>query len=569
MSAQNLKTIQNWMKENNVEAFFVPHADMFHGEYVAPHDDKLAWVSGFNGSAGCAIITLNDSYLFVDGRYTLQAKIQSPNFKLFNYSPDTISSFLQSNLKGKTLSYDPWLLSVLEINHLQKNAQLIALDKNPIDLFWTDRPAKPQENAYEYDTKYAGETREEKLQKLRTLMAQNSEEAWFIGDSELVCWLMNIRAQDLEYCPILQCMALITENEVTIFADINKISETLKTKANFNLVALENMAEFIKNQNITITSDPKNTPSVLDCPKKFNFKDNPLYKIRSQKNLVQQNGMRTAHVKDAIAVMEFWRWLEQQKGITEIEAQEYLTSCRQKQDLFSCESFPTISAFKEHGAIVHYRSSPNTNSILDNGLYLCDSGGHYLDGTTDITRVYSIGNAPSEKQKRDYTLVLKGHIALASIHFPKGTFGSQLDILARQNLWRNGTDYAHGTGHGVGNFLNVHEWPGGPYNKGNLVNLEEGMVVSNEPGVYITGEYGIRIENVQMVVTSDINENFYMFETLTLVPYEHNLIQKDLLNLDEINWIKKYYEKIWEKISPLMDNQARDWLKEKLLLSRS
>lgn len=567
MQKSNLKKLQKWMTENNVSAFFVPHGDMFHGEYVAPHDDKLAWVSGFDGSAGCAIITTDDAFLFVDGRYKLQAAIQSKEFKIRNYSQADLNKFINEELKSKEISYDPWLVSFEELNNFKKQIKMVALKNNPVDLFWNSRVIPTPKQAYDFELKYAGQTREEKLRIFREKMKKNNEQAWFIGDSEIVCWLMNLRGEDLNNSPILQSMAFITTDSVNIFCNKSKITNELQKLAIFKAYDINELADFINNQKVSICADTKYTPSaIINENTQFVWKENPCYLMRAQKNIIQQNGMRNAHIRDAVAVLKFWKWLEQQNGITEIQAQEFLYKCRAEQDLFKCESFSTISAFGGHGAIVHYRSTQETNTTLDNGLYLCDSGGHYLDGTTDITRVYAIGTAPTQKQKQHYTLVLKGHIALAKIHFPKGTFGSQLDALARQYLWQEGLDYGHGTGHGVGNFLNVHEWPGGAYNKGNNIKFELGMVVSNEPGVYIENEYGIRIENLQMVTQSNINQDFYMFETLTFVPYDINLIDINLLSRSEINWIKAYYQKIKSTLTPLLEEPEINWLSTKLVI---
>lgn len=285
--------------------------------------------------------------------------------------------------------------------------------------------------------------------------------------------------------------------------------------------------------------------------------------MRAKKNEIQQQGMRNCHVRDALALLKFWQWLENQQNISEVTAQDYLYNCRAGQNLFICESFPTISSFNAHGAIVHYRSTHETDVKLTKGIYLLDSGGNYHDGTTDITRVFAYGTQPSEQQKYHYTMVLKGHIALASIQFPKGTYGSQLDVLARQYLWNEGLDYSHGTGHGVGSCLSVHEWPQRIFSKGSNITLEIGMVVSNEPGFYLEGEYGIRIENLQMVVPAN-KQGFYKFETLTMVPYDYQLIDFNLINSYELNWLKNYYEIIWEKLSPNLEETQKIWLKSKL-----
>lgn len=560
----NLKLLQKWMHAEKVSAFFVPRTDMFQGEYVALHDERLAWVSGFTGSAGFAIVTLDNAYLFVDGRYTLQAKSQSPEFIICDLTPDAINKVIKENINC-ALAYDPWLMSEFEISQWQKRINMLALDANPIDSLWHNRPKQLMNPAYDYKLEYAGESREEKLAKFRQHMQKHGENIWFIGDAEIVCWLLNLRGNDLVNTPSLQAMALISDRYVTIFCDVAKITAALKQTAGFNVLPLESMGDVLKAQKHSICADNKNTPVALLVGENIDFvwKTNPCYLMRAQKNHVQQQGMRECHVRDALALLKFWQWLETQTDISEVKAQEYLYECRAQQDLFVVESFPAISAFNAHGAIVHYRSTESTDVKLENGIYLLDSGGNYLDGTTDITRVFALGTTPTKVQKHNYTLVLKGHIALAAIQFPKGTLGSQLDVLTRQYLWNEGLDYSHGTGHGVGSFLSVHEWPQRIFSKGSNIQLELGMVVSNEPGFYLENQYGIRIENLQMVAPSD-KEGFYKFETLTMVPYDNNLIDFDLLNTSELEWLKNYYATIWQKLSPSLSADQQIWIKNKL-----
>jgi Xaa-Pro aminopeptidase len=558
----NLASLRNWMLNENVQAFLVPRTDMFFGEYVAPHNERLAWVSGFTGSAGFAIITIDKAYLFTDGRYTLQAHKQSPEFVICDFTSEAIAKITKEELTGSSLHYDAWLMSEFELEQWKKRINMIAVDKNPIDILWHDRPNESVSQAYDYNLEYAGESRAVKLAKLRAYMQKHDEHVWFISDPEIVCWLFNLRGSDLPNTPLLQAMALIDTNSVNIFCDTAKIKDDLSKQAGFKVLPLSDLEIVLKAQKLNICADSKNTAAVLvGAGINFVWKNNPCYLMRAQKNAIQQQGMRNCHVRDAAALLKFWHWLEEQQNTTEVKAQDYLYDCRANQDLFICESFPSISAFNANGAIVHYRSTPETDIQLTKGIYLLDSGGNYLDGTTDITRVFALGAQPSVQQKHYYTMVLKGHIALASIQFPKGTHGSQLDVLARQYLWNEGLDYSHGTGHGVSSCLSVHEWPQRIFSKGSNIPLEIGMVVSNEPGFYLEGEYGIRIENLQMVVPSEKN-GFYQFETLTMVPYDNNLIAFELLNSYELSWLKKYYATIWEKLSPNFDK--KDWLQKKL-----
>lgn len=553
---KNLEKLREWMSTQKVQALLVPHEDMFGGEYIAAHDERLAWVSSFTGSAGLAIITHNQAHLFVDGRYTLQAKSQAPDFIIHDFIHAAI------NTVCKTLSalhYDPWVISQKQLCDWKKRTTMCPLDLNPIDLLWTDRPKPIHKPAYNYPTKYAGVGFEEKLKIIHNDLDKHNAKAWFLSNPESICWLLNIRGSDLPYTPLLHCMALVEKENVTLFCEPSKIPSELATQLRLKVISFEETAGTLKALSAKILADKRTTPAALNIS--FDWQTDPCELPKAIKNSVEQQGMRDCHVRDAVAVIRFWIWLEQQQSVTEIQAQDYLETCRAKMNLHQGASFATISGFGPHGAIVHYQATPKTNIIIDKGLYLLDSGGQYLDGTTDITRTFCIGSATQE-QRTHYTLVLKGHITLASICFPQATTGVQLDSLARQFLWNCGLDYAHGTGHGVGSYLNVHEGPQG-INKIRNVVLEEGMVVSNEPGLYIEDQYGIRIENLQMVKKS-IHENFLCFESLTLVPYDDTLIDQSMLTLLEIHWLKSYYSDIWSKVSPDLDKEEQTWLKRKL-----
>lgn len=554
----NLEKLREWMRDKGVHALYVPREDMFGGEYVASHDERLAWVSGFTGSAGFAIITNNTAHLFVDGRYTLQAKTQSSGFQIHNLTQMAIDEVCRSLVSlHYDLYYDPWLMSAQQLQSWKNRVNLIALKSNPIDTLWSDRPTKIHHQAHDYPITYAGTTREEKRKLINNAV-------WFLSNAESVCWLLNIRGSDLPYVPVLHCMALIAKEKIILFCEPSKISMELKNLLDVKVVPFEQMADELKAVNAEIHADKRTTPAALQNEGiSFHWQSDPCELPKAKKNSTEQQGMSNCHKRDAAAIMRFWMWLEQQRNITEIDAQDYLETCRQKIDLHQGASFATISGFGAHGAIVHYRAEPKTNIAITSGMYLLDSGGQYLDGTTDITRTFSIG-IPTQEERIHYTLVLKGHIALANACFPIGTTGAQLDALARQHLWNYGLDYAHGTGHGVGSYLNVHEGPQG-ISKVRSTVLEPGMVVSNEPGLYLEGQYGIRIENLQMVQESSY-QGFLCFESLTLVPYDSSLIEKSLLTQQELEWLKDYYQAIWENVSPLMKDGEKDWLKGKLAL---
>ncbi|MCX7343127.1 MAG: aminopeptidase P family protein, partial [Proteobacteria bacterium] len=551
---------RTWMRQQDVEAIHVSRHDMFQGEYVAACDERLAWVSGFTGSAGFAIITLTAAHLFVDGRYTLQAEIQAKDFTIHSLIPreiDEVCSGLQ------TLHYDPWLVSMQQILSWQERLEMVPLHFNPIDFLWQDRPPAEINLAYDYSVVYAGVEREQKLVNLRQTMQRSGIKVWLISNPESVCWLLNLRGQDLPYVPVVHCMAMVTVNEVVLFCEPAKISQSLQQTIGVKVVSFSNILSVLKAENCIITACRASTPSaLLESDLSFEWNVDVCEINRAKKNISEQKGMQNCHKRDAVALLRFWQWFEKQNSITEIDAQDYLGTCRSAIEMYQGDSFATISGYGAHGAIVHYRATKETNIRIGEGLYLLDSGGQYLDGTTDITRVFCKG-VPTKEQRTHYTLVLKGHIALANVRFPVGTTGAQLDVLARQYLWGQGLDYAHGTGHGVGSFLNVHEGPQG-ISKANRAPLEPGMVVSNEPGLYITGQYGIRIENLQMVQNSAF-DGFLEFVPLTMVPYEAKLIDWSMLNAAELAWLQQYYQMIQEHVAPLLDADEKIWLEKKLI----
>lgn len=561
--AENLAYLRDWMHDNKKEALYIPRNNMFQDEYLASCDKMLSWVSGFTGSAGFAIVTLDGCHLFVDGRYTLQAKEQAKGFTIHPLTAGAIDEVCKTL---QFLHYDPWLISVNELEIWQERLEMVPLPINPIEFLWNYSIGELIEEAYDYPVIYAGLDHSQKLLWLRQTMQADGNKAWLLTNPESVCWLLNLRGQDLEHVPLLHCMALITMSEVTLFCHPAKISSKLQQLIDVTVTYLDNMCEVLGAKSCVLTVDKRSAPSVLLMQNlSFKWQEDVCELKKAQKNSTEQDGMINCHRRDAVALLRFWQWFEKQESITEIEAQDYLTSCREKIELYKSESFATISGYGAHGAIVHYRATPETNVKIGDGLYLLDSGGQYLDGTTDITRTFCKG-VPTKEQRTHYTLVLKGHIALASVRFPYGTIGAQLDALARQYLWGQGLDYAHGTGHGVGSFLNVHEGPQG-ISKLNKAVLEPGMVVSNEPGLYITGEYGIRIENLQMVQQSAF-EGYLEFTQLTMVPYYAALVDVTMLSDQEISWLEKYYQEIELVVAPLLNDHEQVWLKRKLVFGK-
>lgn len=533
------------MTQHKIDWVLVPREDEFLGEYVPPYNERLLWVSGFSGSAGIAIIGQTCAHLFVDGRYTLQAADEAKEFQIhslytmWDWIKATMapSSVIGLNLRLHTHSF---------VTKLKQHVQNIRhLDPHPIDQLWRDRPLRPQSVTVPHDIKYAGETIASKLSRVRAVMAQDAE-ALYVHDPHDVAWVLNIRGQDLPYTPITLCQALIWKNGgVNVFFDHTQISDDLRDHLGTDVQFYpESELEQVLLKLTCVQIDP--TASAYDrelVAGKERVQSSPIALMKAIKNAVEIEGMRKAHEWDGDALRKFRLWVFSQDptSITEIKASDQLEFFRRESPQCKGLSFASISGFGSNGAIVHYHSTEKTNRQFESqGLYLIDSGGQYLEGTTDITRVFAIGT-PTSEQRNAYTLVLKGHLRLAMAVFPKGTTGHQLDALARYDLWQHGLNYEHGTGHGVGSYLSVHEGPQGISPRMNATPLQPGMVVSNEPGYYQAGEYGIRIENL-MVVQESEHEGYLCFETLTKVPYEKSLIDIGLLTDVELNYLNFYHD---------------------------
>lgn len=514
-----------------IHGFWVPRGDRFKGEYIHAYDERLAYVSGFTGSAGVAIITRTQSALFIDGRYTLQAEKQS-SLPLLPFNKDSIAKFL-ANMPGP-IGFDPWLMT--QSTYQQWQSSLQALSANPIDNIW-QRPKPAVWDILDHPLQWAGISTQDKLAEHK--WAKN--EAFLICDPATLAWLCNIRAHVVPFTPVVPGWALVWRDDVYVWADANDTTKRLKIAPEKECFTfLQNLPE-----DTTVFFDPTQTPyAFVQTLKQTKPLANPYLIAKACKNVVEQKGMRDAHIRDGIAVTSFIKELKtdlKQRSITEKEAARMLLQQRQKQPHFRFPSFGTTSASGANGAIVHYHPDQSEDDIPLTGLYLVDSGGQYDDGTTDITRVIAI-DPPTKEQIRRYTQVLRGHIALARAIFPRGTTGQQLDVLARQYLWQTGLDYAHGTGHGVGSCLSVHEGPQNISTRSSDTPLQIGMVVSNEPGYYKTGEYGIRLENLMMVIESQYKD-FLCFETLTYVAFEEELIDRMQLTPEETMWLQDYQAK--------------------------
>ena len=581
-----LAELRNIMTEQNLTMVLVPHNDEQNNEYLPEDKERLAWLTGFTGSAGTALVTLGQAILFVDGRYTLQAAEQADTdhwtvASLIDSPPHT---WFQKNAAAEDLlGFDPWLHTAAQVKQLRKSAEhvgcsLVELAANPIDAIWHDQPATPLEPTRIHDFSYAGRLTRDKLQDMQVKLEENRADLCILTDPASVCWLFNIRGQDVAHTPITLAHAVLRNGkEPLLFIDQRKFD--METKAFLTQVASmqapAELADTVENlaAGANVMLDGTISPYALNSLVEgaggtiIDAKD-PVSLPRATKNEVELSGSRSAHKRDAAAMVTFLAWLDAQPAgtIDEITAAKKLEQFRTDlagdmplQDI----SFDTISGSGPNGAIVHYRVNEATNRLLQEGeLYLSDSGGQYDDGTTDITRTIAIG-APDAEQRRAFTLVLKGHIAIALARFPKGTRGVDIDALARMALWQHGMDYAHGTGHGVGSYLAVHEGPQNISKRG-IQEFLPGMIVSNEPGYYRSGEFGIRIENLVIVreeMPIDGGDQPMMgFETITLAPIDLRLIDVNMLTDDELHWLNAYHGWVKREISELVDPDVADWL---------
>lgn len=537
-----IQEFRKLLKTQNIDAYIIPNNDEFQNEYLPDSAKRLEWLTGFTGSAGTAIIAQNKAAFFTDGRYTIQAgqQVDKNIFEIYNIADKKPEQWLAENhIKA---GFDAWVLSLAQVRRYDpKTLQPISHSPNFVDLIWKDRPAPPQKPAKAHDIRYAGETSESKRKRIAEGL---NVDAALLTSPDSINWLLNIRGQDVAHTPLCLCYAALSKDgTVDLFIDKKKINfEMLKhLGADVKIHEFSLATKIGPNQRILI--DAAKIPYALYQTVKAGGADiiegtDPCTLPKALKNSIEIAGIKHAHQLDGQALTKFLKWLPGQNNLDEIAAAEKLEEFRRENSEYLEPSFDTISGFGSNGAIVHYRAVAESNKKFESGsLYLVDSGGQYEFGTTDVTRTVAIGE-PSKQMRHDYTLVLKGHIGIATAVFPRGTTGAQLDALARQHLWNEGKDYDHGTGHGVGYYLSVHEGPQGISKRYIDVALQPGMVVSNEPGYYKAGEYGIRIENLVLVVEKE--NNFLGFETLTKAPFDENLIEWEILSPKEEQWIKEY-----------------------------
>lgn len=577
-----LAALRREMDIFSMDGFIVPRSDEHQGEYVAPCSERLAWLTGFTGSAGLALVLKDHAAVFVDGRYTLQAEkeVDGDCFERCHMTDKPASSWLENHLsKGMVLSYDPWLHTGPSLHRLKQacekvGAKLAPAPHNFIDAIWTDRPEPPLHPITPHGIEFAGRNHEDKRAQLATQLDQDNQDAMILSLPDSIAWLFNIRGGDIPCTPVALGFAILYRDATAdLFMDHRKVDENVRLHLGDDIHILDPKALAQKLDELstkTVRIEGASTPlwiseRLKNAKADVVLGDDLCALPKACKNDVEVEGMRAAHRRDGVAMVRFLNWLSQQPAgndINELSVSQKLDGLRAEDDLFFDYSFPTISGAGENGAIVHYRVSEESSiSLPENGLYLVDSGGQYRDGTTDITRTVVRGVASAEMKDR-FTRVLKGHIALGSTRFPKGTNGSQLDVLARHALWQAGLDYDHGTGHGVGSFLNVHEGPQRISKMPSKTALDVGMVVSNEPGYYKTGAYGIRLENLVCVRRCEMESEREMleFENLTLCPFDVNGIDVSLLSEGEIHWLNSYHKRVRDELTPFLDPRDAAWL---------
>jgi len=584
-TAARLSALRAELEKADLNGFFVPMADEYQSEYVPDSAQRIEFLSGFTGSAGFIIALKDKAAFFTDGRYTLQASQQIPAdlFTIFDMATKTPSAWLAKNVKpGTKLGFDPWLHTDDGIARLKKaaakaKAELVPVERNLIDAIWHKRPAPPAAPIYAHDVTYAGKSSADKRKEIAADLKKDGPAAAVITDPASVAWLLNVRGGDVPNTPLPLSFAIIKDDgKVKWFVDPRKLTSGLTKHLGKEVEAcdpgllpdaLDRLAEEPK----PIRVDPAEAAywiveRLRTAGAKLDLGEDPCVLPKACKNSVEIEGMKAAHRRDGAALVTFFAWLERNAvsgELTEMAAEEKLAECRAGNKHYRGPSFHTISGAGPNGAVVHYRATPATNRKLTKGeFYLLDSGGQYMDGTTDVTRTIAIGK-PSPEMRDRFTRVLKGHIALASVRFPDGTTGSELDALARQYLWAAGLDYNHGTGHGVGSYLGVHEGPQG-ISRRSKVPLKPGMVVSNEPGYYKPGAYGIRIENLQVVneivELSGGERKMYGFETITMAPIDRAAIDIGMLSNDERAWLNAYHARVRENVRPMLEGEAAHWL---------
>lgn len=551
---ERVEALREYLRKNGLNAFIFPSTDPHQGEYVPEHWMTRQWISGFDGSAGTAVVTLSNAALWTDSRYFIAAEeqLKGTPFQLMKdglAETPSIAEWLCNQLaEGETVGIDGNVFTTTEIEEMEsafaKAGIKFRTDLDPAETLWTNRPPIPKNKVEIQPLEFAGESAESKIERVRQALREQKTEGLVISQLDEIAWLLNLRGSDVHCNPVFVSYVLLTQNDVTLFIDSEKLDETVQN--------------YLKNIGVKVL--PYGKPS-------FESKaSNPIPAMKSIKNHAEIEGFRRAMIRDGVAMVKFLHWLKpavEAGKETEISIDKKLTTLRAEQDLYRGLSFDTIAAYGQHGAIVHYEATPETNVVLElKDLLLLDSGAQYQDGTTDITRTIALG-ALTDEERLDYTLVLKGHIRLALTKFPDGISGTQIDALARYAMWQHGINFGHGTGHGVGSYLCVHEGPHQIRHTWKPAPLHAGMTVTNEPGIYRQGKHGVRIENTMLIVEAGETEfgKFLRLEPLTLCPIDLTPVVWELMTPEEITYLNTYHKKVYDELSPLLDEEEKEWLK--------
>jgi Xaa-Pro aminopeptidase len=579
---ERIASLRRFMQKKQINAFIIPSTDPHAGEYVPEHWEARKWLSGFTGSAGTLVITEKEGGLWTDSRYFLQAEEQLNGTgidlqKEGLSSTPSIAEWLGEKLQaGSKIGIDGWVNSISTVENLSKQLlthQLTLIStEDPFTSIWENRPSIPENPIFILPLEYAGVPCQHKILQIQELLQQKHTEGLLLSALDEIAWTLNLRGNDVHCNPVFVSYLLITNRQATLYISPKKLTDELTEYLQQNNIIIKDYKDIIsdlsnyKEKNIQLS--PSTNYALYQAASSATHilqEVSPVVYLKAVKNDTEISGIHQAMKRDGVAMVRFLKWIKeavQQGSESEISISNKLYEFRNEQALFKGISFDTIAGYQQHGAIVHYEATPDTDiSLKPEGLLLLDSGGQYMDGTTDITRTIALG-AVSQQQKIDYTLVLKGFIALSQAVFPHGTCGTQLDVLARQYMWKAGINYGHGTGHGVGHFLNVHEGPHQIRMNHMPSPLLPGMTITNEPGIYRSGEYGIRTENTMLVVKDNETSfgTFYRFEPLTLCPIDKEAICKEMMTGDEVQWLNNYHTRVYKELSPLLSPEERIWL---------
>ena len=581
---QRIEVLREVMRRESLDAFIFPSTDPHQGEYVPDHWKGREWISGFDGSAGTAVVTMNEAALWTDSRYFIAAadQLKGTEFVLMKErvsGTPTITQWLGEvlrNIRSPQVGIDGMVSSTAEVEELisglrHEGGITLRTNFDPLTIIWKDRPAIPQNPVFIQPLEYAGEACHEKISRVRRALRQKHADGMLVASLDDIAWMLNLRGSDVHCNPVFVSYLLISSTKVTLFIDKKKLSSSVLAYLNDEGVDVDDydrVKEGLKDYfeyNILLDPHEVNYTLYNIVRREIVREESPVKRMKTIKNESEVLGFRNAMLKDGIALVKFLKWLRpavEAGGQTEISVSEKLESLRAEQSLYKGLSFDTIAGYQEHGAIVHYEATPDTDAPLKSeGFLLLDSGAQYVNGTTDVTRTIALGPV-TEEQRHIYTLVLKGHLQLQNLKFPSGASGTQLDLAARKDLWREGLNYMHGTGHGVGAFLNVHEGPHQIRMEYKPAPMVAGMTVTDEPGIYLEGKFGVRTENTLLVVPYKETAfgNFLQFEPLTLCPIDKSAIDISLMTEEEIGWLDEYHQMVYDRLSPYLDEEEREWL---------